>query len=744
MFGGGQDAPRAGSMAADDLPQNLRNLLRQLVDELEKQTDESYREEVATALKHRHFWAGRHHLVYEPALGVFDNLAPLTAEGPKDDDPYEPLRLVVNHWQARGLSTISVLSESEPNLKWSAREPGSDDETRAKAFQLAHAYYMATNGGPRLLQSFRALRQWTDGAYYVRMHYVPDGERFGYKSVPILAEEEQQITPDVLSCSACGEPSPVEGSLGVCPACNAPLGPEALVPGERAPVMVQRGVKKVPKGTVKADVYGILEVRHPLFGRSVRDWGWLCFSRELERYAIRAKYPQLIETLGKAGDENASSDSSLWARNARISLATGAACNSLPDLVTEARWYLRPEVFLGLDKEEDRQELKRRFPKGVIVVYADGRHVEAKPGSIDDEWVSCLGLPEEGARALAVGASSITPQEILNKAYSIETEAIEFELPVTIVNDQFISRDQLRAQRAFPGATLTGKVPAGMSVEDCYKQVRAGGATENLVQLRRDMSGSVMDETSAAVPAVWGGDSGGAGETYRGYMAQQSAAKGKLSMPWQQMTLSFADEARLAVRLLRENHVEDELQLSTGERVQLADISGDFEVIAEVQEDFPVSWSQRRATFMQLASGQGVSPELAARFLTPENDEAILRYLGLTDIVIAGKAAREKQQREIALLLSGIPVPVDPMDDHGAETLALVDWHQTDEGMEARASNPNYMLVVQHFLAHLAAQNPMPTVAPGAPAGAGAQPGALPFDPAQQPGPAVSGPEVMP
>jgi hypothetical protein len=174
--------------------------------------------------------------------------------------------------------------------------------------------------------------------------------------------------------------------------------------------------------------------------------------------------------------------------------------------------------------------------------------------------------------------------------------------------------------------------------------------------------------------------------------------------------------------------------------IRLANLKGNIQAHPESDETFPRLKSQQRAVLQQLMTSP--DPAIQAALREPANLGFIKSLVGLSELVVPGDDARNKQLREIQLLLtaegffapqapltgdvaapdnpnhagsgagSTIPapemkstVPVDELlDDHATEFEECRRWASSDAGQIARAQNPaGFANVRAHAAEHAAA-----------------------------------------
>ena len=85
--------------------------------------------------------------------------------------------------------------------------------------------------------------------------------------------------------------------------------------------------------------------------------------------------------------------------------------------------------------------------------------------------------------------------------------------------------------------------------------------------------------------------------------------------------------------------------------IRLADLKGNIQAYPESDETFPRLKSQQRAVVQQLMASS--DPMIQQALADPANIGFVKGVLGLSDLVVPGEDSRNKQLREIDLLLAG-------------------------------------------------------------------------------------------
>jgi hypothetical protein len=152
-------------------------------------------------------------------------------------------------------------------------------------------------------------------------------------------------------------------------------------------------------------------------------------------------------------------------------------------------------------------------------------------------------------------------------------------------------------------------------------------------------------------------------KTATGYAMARDQALGRLGLVWRRLKQFYSDVMLLSVDCFRKNRPEDaEIPIlgPGGEFeshwIRLADLKGNIQAYPESDETFPRLKSQQRAVVQQLMASS--DPMIQEALADPANIGFVKGVLGLTDLVVPGEDSRNKQLREIDLLLRGAPVSV--------------------------------------------------------------------------------------
>jgi hypothetical protein len=288
-----------------------------------------------------------------------------------------------------------------------------------------------------------------------------------------------------------------------------------------------------------------------------------------------------------------------------------------------------------------------------------------------------------------------------------------------------------------------------------------------MLRHQQDLIGPIAQFLTGLFPAVFGGEMENV-KTASGYAMARDQALGRLGLVWRRLKSFYCDVMLLSVDCFRKNRPDDvEIPfLGAGGEfearfIRLANLKGNIQAHPESDETFPRLKSQQRAVLQQLMTNP--DPTIQAALREPANLGFVKSLVGLSELVVPGDDARNKQLREIQALLAAGPlfspqapltgdfglgattsppgaedtpgplpavrstVPVDELlDDHATEFEECRRWASSDAGQIARAQNPaGFANVRAHAAEHAAAlarqraQTSLTAEAPAAPLKAG-------------------------
>jgi hypothetical protein len=308
-----------------------------------------------------------------------------------------------------------------------------------------------------------------------------------------------------------------------------------------------------------------------------------------------------------------------------------------------------------------------------------------------------------------VGSSLISVQERYNILSNTFQENAEFGIPPLYADPQVLDFDAVANQTAEPAAHYPARARPGQPLAAGFFQPQAGQLPPDTMEQMDKMFSGISQFLSGLFPAVFGGAMQGS-KTAEEYAMARDQALGRLGLYWRGIKIFWAQTMQLAVKCFRDNRPED-VQIpilgSNGDFeskvIRIADLQGNLQARPEADETFPRLKSQQKSVILQMLAGADANPVMAQIFAEPANLGEVKRTLGMKDIVIPGEDSRNKQLREIAILMQGQPiqamdemgqpaiqstVPIQALDRHDVEFEECKRWANSEPGQAARMQNP--------------------------------------------------------
>jgi len=553
-----------------------------------------------------------------------------------------------------------------------------------------------------------------------------------------------------------GEGLTPEGVSYTCPGCGAELAEKDLRRAERVTVPRVVETRRVANGQEVISIAGGLELNTPVWANEMHEYPYLQWQAEVHRAKLKAAYPLAagkIESAPSQGPED------VYARVSRLSVEQGLPSihpgDALMNLITFDRTWLRPWAFYGIENEEVRNELLALFPDGCYVGFAGDVYCEARNESMDDHWRVLHALPGDGQNRPSVGDSLVQVQERYNTLSNMQAETYEYGIPPIYADPQVLDFDALANQVAEPAAHFPARARPGQPLAAGFFQPAPAQVPPDMIRHQQDLIGPVSQFLTGLFPAVFGGNMEDV-KTASGYAMARDQAMGRLGLVWRRLKQFYGEVMLLGVDCFRKNRPEDVDVPLLGpdgtldaRMIRVGDLKGNICVHPEADETFPRLKSQQRGVLQQLFGLK--DPLIQEALAEPANLGYIKNVLGLTELVIPGEDSRNKQLREIQVLLGSAPIVVqqrvagdqdagtqpgsldsglqnaqtsarddNPMgggvvvlpsvvvdvllDDHAVEFEECKRWANSEAGQSAKITNPaGFANVRAHAEAHLRA-----------------------------------------
>ncbi len=696
----------------EEMRPDLVNALRELEVQYRQEGIVARRGEIRRIRQARLFWQGLQyawwnpqdmtwHLPYESK--IYDDSA--MAEMPR-------YQFVTNIYQAFGLSFVSVISQDVPATRFYPQSAQSiTDITTAKAASQVSNLIEQNNRVQHLLTGV-AFYLWTDGKIGGYVRYVADAQRFGSHDEPVIEEHYVPLGEDTYVCPECGEeqvtgdgeqgqvtgirsqvvgtadqatgsrsqvagknlqpetynPPPSAETYNLLPSvacrkCGASLGPEHFKPAERVAVPLITDIRRVANGQEVISVIGGLELNTPVWANEMHEYPYLQWSMEVHRAKLKASYPLAADKIQMGGPQSADE---VYARASRVAIAQGLPTthpgDALFNLITFSRTWIRPWAFYAIEDKAIRDTLLALFPDGCYVAFAGDTYCESRNETMDDCWRVMHALPGDGQNRPSVGDSLVQIQERYNTLSNIQAETYEYGIPPIYADPQVLDFDALSNQTAEPAAHYPARARPGQPLAAGFFQPAAAQVPPDLVRHQQELMGPVAQFLTGLFPAVFGGEMESQ-KTASGYAMARDQALGRLGLVWRRLKQFYSDVMLLSVDCFRKNRPEDaEIPIlgPGGEFeshwIRLADLKGNIQAYPESDETFPRLKSQQRGVVQQLMASS--DPLIQQALADPANIGFVKSVLGLSDLVVPGEDSRNKQLREIEILMHSAPIQV--------------------------------------------------------------------------------------
>lgn len=462
-----------------------------------------------------------------------------------------------------------------------------------------------------------------------------------------------------------------------------------------------------PNARQKITAHGTLESKVvPITAKERSEVIALFLSDEINVDLAKETYPgaaaQIQEGSSSAGESS-------YERFARLGVLQGRkqfgqVADALKHLVTRHRVWLRTAAFR---KAPDNwaEKLKELYPKGAKVVIAGEAFCFSRNETMDDRASIGWATPGDGMSRPSLGKRIVPLQMVFNDAMNQWSTANGECIPVTFYDQEILDSDSFREQASEPGNNIGVEVPQGKNIADCFYEQVSPGTAVGLEAFINLVNGPLAQFMSGALPALMGqGEENN--QTKGGIEILRDQAMGRVGIPWGLNQELWAESYRQSVEgaaaiadeddsFSFENKTRGGKTIST-QKIKYADLKkGNIRCFPDIDSSFPETTNAKRNTYMQLVQSAENNPALAADLQLPDNQELGHELIGLSEFVISGAEARQKQLEEIQQLLQETPIPPPP-----AAFLAL--------GQQ----NPQMQPVIMNFMAQTKAaqdkQEPMP------------------------------------
>lgn len=458
--------------------------------------------------------------------------------------------------------------------------------------------------------------------------------------------------------------------MKICPECASLLDPEL----QKSKLIVTRlvGTTTKVKSRICLECYGGLYVKIPSYAMRQEDIPYLIFSYETHYSNVLDRYPELRETLFSEGKVGASAGGMYdpyeqWAR-----LSPQYRGEYPLNNVTVRNCWLRPSSFSIL-QEEDAKLLKKNYPDGAKIVLINDCYADSHNENLDDLWTIMVDPMADYIHKRPMGSLLVNVQEITNDIISLALQTIEHGISQTFADPGVLNFEQYRQTEVLPGGVYPAAAKTGKALGDGFFETRTATLSQEVLPFFQQIQ--ILGQTaSGALPSLFGGQIEGS-KTASEYSMSRAQALQRLQNTWKVITLWWKDIFSKAIPMYIQELHDDEHSVEVDEKgnfinvfVRVAELEGKIgRIELEANENLPITWSQRKDTYMKLLEAQ--NPKILEALTSPENIKNLAEAIGLDDFNVPGQNDVEKQHEEIRLLINSEPIPQPPDDEQIAMAL---------------------------------------------------------------------------
>lgn len=446
----------------------------------------------------------------------------------------------------------------------------------------------------------------------------------------------------------------------LCPQCLVGVDPELST----NKIIIERlvGYTSNPKTRQKIKVFGGLFVKVANYAMTQEQLPYLCLSQEVHFAKLIDEFCKNDQDLADRirNSKGSGGFADAYDRWARLS---PQYMGEYPlDTPTLNQWWIRPWAFESLSDARDVEELKKKYPDGVKVVYINDELACASNESLDDHWTLIKNPMSNYVHFQPLGEGLIPMQEVTNEMISLTLQTIEHGIPSTFADPGVLNFAAYAQLEASPGQMIPTKpLSSSKSVKDGFYEVKTATLSQEVMPFIEFIQ-QMGQMVTGALPSLWGGNQPNSSKTAAQYSQSRAQALQRLQNTWEMFCVWWKEIHGKTIPAFIENLVEDEKYVDQDERgnffnvfIRKAELQGKLGSIeVESADQLPTTWSQKKDTIMQLLAS--ANPLVQQAMTAPENLELVKSAIGIQDFVMPGAQQREAQFDEISALVASAPI----------------------------------------------------------------------------------------
>lgn len=707
------------TLEEDDSVKEEREFLKHVVDHYDKQEKAEREFRVREWKKYELMFRGYQKLMWDDVSKDFVTPEGMLRRASEDGVDPKVAERIVNIYRAHIESIIAAVTAAYPQTRF---EPGNADDpldiSTAKEYtKIAELLERSNKMNLQFIYAMFVI--YNQGLVYAYNYNHQSGEYGSYEDPQYGIE---QVNKEISVCEWCG--NEIDKMETMCENCGEETEPIPFQQEEEEEVLV--GINSEDKTRECIEVYGPLHVKVPFWLKSLKDTPYLILYSEQAVAMMKELYPE-------ASFEAGGKDSEAYDRWSRSSTSGGRQDQ---DIVTLRRVWIRNWALNTGESKYDkiREKLKKRFKKGILVTLVEDEVVkDPEENNIDDHWTATEYPLSSHLHNEPLGKPLVAIQEIQNELIGIILATIFFGIPELWADPEFVDFKAYKNSVAQPGMLYPArKPPNNQSMDSLFYRNQPATLSKEVTDFLGYL-GEMAQFSLGAFPSIFGGSNDSGSGTFAEYEMSRNQAMQRLSLVWKTITEWIPAFTLKAVKSHHSNMSGDDnmVNMEGASPVNIpikrdAMLGKIGNAIAETSDQFPISWPQLRGMFMEMM-GTG-KPYVDAVIQDPENIAFVQKVTGFGGLKIPGKADRDKQLKEIRELMQGkiivepqgpmmspmtgmmeemppIELPslqIDPdVDNHIVHVATIRAWGVSEEGQEAKLSNPDgYANVMAHLKQH--------------------------------------------
>lgn len=675
-----EDAVEDPSKDSPESDEEIESLIKSIVDDIDTQERPS-REIMVRLWKYMDLlWSGITSYYWNSQTSQWRPITYEDLKGISDTVEFDPslLNKSVNLIRPYGESLVGVLTTNLPRNKfYPANADKVEDINTAKVSSIIEKRIVSDNF--MKMKIIEILVKLFNGGFAAAYNYSHTSPEYGIHKKPVEVAKSYTITSDI--CPNCGNilsedkkelkentenvESGVDESIneeqsdsdsGEGPSIESATCPNCSVMGQ--PIRDQRNsieyeteFEETPKSRQLIKIYGPLNVKIPVKASCKEQVPWLILEEELHEADAKSLYPDYWDKI-HGGDQAADLSLDRYARAKYENMGeTGLY------YVTMRKVWIRPAGFAYLKNKDQYKTLLDKYPKGTVAVFAGKEFLFCEESILDEHWTLSFNPLYDRVYGDPLGKALVPLQEVSTEIYQLEVDTFKHTIPQMFADPAVLDFEAYAQAEARPGQIFPAKPGMGKVLGEAFFESRSATLPKE-VEVLDAKQDRLFQFISGILPPVFGGPSAGS-KTLGEYEQSKNQALQRLGIVWAVLTTMYAELMAKTVKAYRKGLLEDEFIVEDkgdgsfiNTWIRKADANGGEvgKVIPEVGEEFPVSWSQKKANLLELLNLN--NEMVTAVLMHPENIHELSTYLGIDELYIPGDEQRNKQLGEITKIIS--------------------------------------------------------------------------------------------